>query len=32
VAALRSMVAGDMPASATDFEEDKTQKAARYGS
>ncbi len=31
VAALRSMVVGEMPASANDFEEDKDQKAVRYG-
>ena len=31
VAALRSMVTGEIPASATDFEEDKASKAARYG-
>jgi len=31
VAALRSMVVGDIPSSATDFEEDKARKAARFG-
>jgi hypothetical protein len=30
-AALRSIVVGDMPASATDFEEDKASKAEKYG-
>jgi len=31
VAALRSMVVGEAPAAATDFDEDKVSKAARYG-